>query len=48
MKRGGEGKFRGARPPQMIFPRTAPGKSCILMITVWVSRSTVITALVVT
>ena len=25
--RGGEGKFRGARPPQMFFPRTAPAKS---------------------
>ena len=24
-KRGGKGKFRGARPPQMFFPRTAPG-----------------------
>ena len=23
-KRGKEGKFRGGRPPQMFFPRTAP------------------------
>ena len=23
-KRGGEGTFRGARPTQMFFPRTAP------------------------
>ena len=23
-KRGGEGKFRGASPPPMFFPRTAP------------------------
>jgi len=23
-ERGGEGKFRGARPPQIFFPRTAP------------------------
>ena len=26
--RGGEGKFREARPPKYFFPRTAPGMDC--------------------
>ena len=32
-KRGGEGKFRGARPPEMFFPRTAPDPNPFFKVT---------------